>query len=153
MRRHVGARRTRGDRGATSVEFALMLPVALLLIGSIVVLALHMTYAALADHAARVGLKKAVIRTSAGYPTDAAVRTTVDGLFGSDLLGGPQSLTVTRQDGIPAQGDTVRVTVVYQVPAVSKAAALVPDAPIFDGVRAGMERLAVIRRVAEGRSE
>lgn len=142
-------RRLRGDSGATAVEFALVVPVALLLLGSILVFALHMTYAALADHAARVGLKKAVIRTSQGYPSDAAVRTTVDNLFANSLLGDPTSLTVERQDDRVAQGDTVRVTVVYTVPAVRRATGLVP----FDGLRDSLRQLAVITRVADGRAE
>lgn len=141
--------RLRGDRGATAVEFALVVPVALLLIGSILVFALHMTYAALADHAARVALKKAVIRTSAGYPTDAQVRQTTDDLFPNGLLGDPTSVTVVREDDTVAQGDTVHVTVVYRVPAIRTAVGLVPFADLRDSLR----KLATVTRVADGRSE
>lgn len=142
-------RRLRGDTGATAVEFALVVPVALLLMGSILVFALHMTYAALADHAARVGLKKAVLRTSQGYPSEGAVRTTVDDLFANSLLGDPTSLQVERQDGTVAQGDTVKVTVVYTVPAVRTASGLVP----FAGLRESLRKLATVTRVADGRAE
>lgn len=149
-------RRLRGDRGATAVEFAIVLPIALLLIATVLLFALRMTYAALADHAARVGLKKATIRTSQGYPSDAAVRTTVDGLFAADLLGTPTSFTVTRTllaDSRPGQGDPIRVQVAYTVPGFSAASVLVPELGPFKGLRASLQDLGTVTRTADGRSE
>ena len=144
-------RRSRDDRGATAVEFALVVPLALLLIGSIVTFALHMTYSALADHAARVALKKAVIRTSAGYPTEAQVRQTAADLFAAGLLGSPTDLDMTRGGGTApvGQGDTVTIRVTYDLPAVRSAAGLVP----FAGLRDRLVDLATVSRTAEGRAE
>lgn len=144
------------DRGATAVEFALVVPVALMLIGTIFVFAMYMTYAALADHAARIGLDRAVIRTSVGYATEGEVKTTVDALFPNDLLGDPTDVKLTRQtipasraSGKIAQGDTIRVLVRYNVPVVQTASGIIP----FDGLRAKLKALGTVSRVAEGRAE
>ena len=146
-------RRARGDRGAAAVEFALVVPIALVVVAAILLFGLHMTYAALADHSARVALKTASLRTSGGYPSESAVRTKVDGLFAADLLGGPTSFTLSRQKTPVAQGDTVSVRVVYRVPAVQAASGLVPDIAPFKGLRASLQRLGSVTRRAEGRAE
>lgn len=131
-----------------------MMPVALILIATITVFALHMTYAALADHAARVGLKKATIRTSAGYPTQAGVETTVDGLFANDLLGDPTEVSLVREGAATVlQGDPVTVSVTYTLPAVAAAAGLVAGIEVFGDFSDALFDLSTVTRTARGRSE
>ena len=150
--------RTR-DAGATTVEFALVLPVMLILISGVLSFGLAMTYAGLAEYGASVGLRKAVIRTSGGYPGDAVVRTTIgDALSG--LLPTPTNTDVlTRNAGDRAartgrtrslaQGDRVTVRVVYTVPGVTAALGLLPDS----GFQDAMIGLATVERTAVGRLE
>ena len=136
------------------MEFALVYPIAIVVIGAIVLFGLHMTYAALADHAARVALKTASIRTVQGYPSESAVRTKVDGLFASDLLGGPREFSMTRTSGARVmQGDPVSVRVEYRVPAIQAASRLIPRVKPFTGLRESLQSLASVTRRAEGRAE
>jgi len=144
------------DRGTTSVEFAIVLPVLLTLIGGVMVLALAMVYSGLAEHAARIGLREAVIRTSGGYPEEARVREFVDKSLGTFM---PAPLNnrplLVRDPGDVAksvrkiQGDRITVRVEYEIPVVSSALGLIPDA----GLRAKMADLATITRTAKGRLE
>lgn len=143
-------RRLRGDSGATAVEVALVLPILLLLLGGVLSLGLHMTYSALAGHTAEVALRKATIRTSTGYPTQAQVDSSVRAMPLTDVLGDPSepvSLQVVSPTGRQRQGDRVTVTVAYDVPALRAAAGAVY------GLRTVFERLATIERTVQGRLE
>lgn len=154
----MAARRIRSrDAGATSVEFALVLPLFLTLIAGVLVFGLAMFYAGLAEHAARTGLRKAVIRTSTGYPGAAAVRSTINTSL-AGLLPDPtnSNATLVVRDPVDAavnprgaQGDRVTVTVEYDLPAVGAALRLIPD----NALRAAMADLATVERTAEGRLE
>jgi len=145
------------DRGTTSVEFAIVLPVLLTLIGGVMVFALAMVYSGLAEHAARIGLRTALIRTSAGYASAADVRTTVNAAL-SGVMPNPSNndstllvrdLVDVANSTVGAQGDRVTVRVDYEIPVVSSALSLIPD----DGLRTKMAGLATITRTAEGRLE
>ncbi len=144
--------RCQGDRGTTAVETALVLPVVLLLLGGTLTFALHAVYAGLADYAVREGLRTATVHPQVGGFADVAkVRSTVTGLFPSDLLGPPQSVllrTVTTT-GSPGQGDLVQVEVTYVVPGIATAADLVPGT----GLKSALASLATITRTASGRRE
>lgn len=143
-------RRVRGDdRGATALEFALVAPIAILVIATLTTFALHMTYSALADHTARVGLQKGVLRMSTGYATEAEVKASIESVFAGNVLGNPDTVQLVRQDAVPGQGDTVRVRVTYTVAPVDAAAGLAPPGPLRDVLR----QLATITRTAEGRAE
>ncbi len=143
-------RRLRGDEGATAVETALVLPLLLLVLGGVLVLGLHATYAALAGHAAEVALRKATLRTSAGYPTAAAVDASVRSLAVSSALGTPSApveVDVTSTTARRRQGDRVTVTVTYDVAAIRTAGSWLPlVGPALGG-------LARIERTVEGRLE
>ncbi len=148
--------RLRGDdEGATAVEMAMVLLPVLLLLGGTLTFALHLTYAGLADHAAREGLRTATVHHVDGFADLKDVADAVDGLFPSDLLGSPSVLTLrtigsTSADG---QGDLVQVTVTYQVPGISTAADLVPDFIPGNSLKSALASLATITRTASGRRE
>ena len=124
--------RASSEAGHTSVEFALVAPVALALVIAALFLVLHGYYSAVADHGARDTARFAAIRTSAGgYPDDAAIAAKAAKLH--NLLGTPLSVVVSRRSGatgattcVPAahapngcgEGDTVTVTIVYPTPAI-----------------------------------
>ncbi|MCU1693560.1 MAG: hypothetical protein JWM64_2651 [Frankiales bacterium] len=125
----------RRDRGATTVEAALVLPLALALLGGILLFGLRLTYAALADHAAAVGLRTATLRgttsylddvtgNTSRYPNKAKVTTSVTGLFGG-VLGSPTSVALGVPSVTKKQGVAVQLTLTYDVPAVHAAADLV----------------------------
>jgi Flp pilus assembly protein TadG len=143
--------RTRHDAGATAVEFAIVLPLLLTLIGSLLALGLHMTYAALAQHAANIGLRTAVVPTAGGgYPSDAQVRARLASSLGG-VLPAPQPEPVLDDPatGSRRQGDPLTVRVTYQVPVVSAAARLVP----VPGLRSAFDALGSVTGTARGRRE
>lgn len=117
-------RRLRRDRGAAVVEFALVLPFFLVLIGFLLWGALYTTYTALAEHAALATEHAAILRQLDGAflncptfdPTSSACKTLQNTASAADLgLLPPPSVTAvqTTQGNQPAPGDVVTVTVSY----------------------------------------
>lgn len=155
-------RRRRGDDGATTVETALVLPVALVLLAGVLLFALRATYTALADHAVAVGLRTATLRGTttyvddvtglqSRYPNQARVASVTGGLLGG-LLGPPSTVQLTvrsvRTSQTKQQGDEVSLTLTYDLPAVQAAARLVPFAG--DSLATG---LGTVTASASGRLE
>lgn len=131
------------QRGAVSLEFALVFPVAMLLLGGIIYLGLYATYSGLAEHGVRQAARFGGIKSLASgtYPTDAEVRTI--GAKVDPLLGTPLSVAVSRTAGagtsaLPCvvsgagrrcgDGDVITVTATYDAGALSAIAA-VPGLP------------------------
>lgn len=143
-------RRSRDDRGATAVETAIVLPVTLALLAGVFVFGLHMAYAGIADHAARVGLRTASVRTGRTYASQTDVENKIKGLAPSSFMGNPTSVVLSSVNpGTPGQGDEVSVSVTYDVPGLVSAINLLPTKDLRDAF-AGF---AVITRTASGRKE
>ena len=144
----------RDESGATAVEFALVLTLVVSLFGMLLLLGLRLVYAGLADHAAQVALRTAAVRTHSGYPSDRQVKAAVDDLYPNGLIVDPMTVAVTpssqsvRSVSNTHQGETVTVTVTYDVPALT---AVVSLANVI-GVP-GLGDLSVITRTATGRFE
>lgn len=141
-------RRLRGqasdESGAVTVEFSLLLPIALLFIGFLTALGLRTLWAALADDASRSLARYASIRsTSTGYyPNRPLLATKSDKLLGG-ILGTP-TITMTQtqyatltynQDATDTSalgpGDLVTVKVSYRVPGISFMTDLVKNIPLI----------------------
>lgn len=154
----------RSDDGATAVEIACVLPVVLTLLGAIITFALTMVYSGLTEYAARSGLRTAVLHSPQGYAdtrTDPAtgknaVEQAIDDLFPVGLLSSPSSIvihtTVPSSATTPGQGDTVTVTVTYDVPGIRAASHLVPNF-LPSLLQDKLASLATITRSATGRRE
>lgn len=150
MRRRLARRR--GDQGAVVVETALVIPVLLMLIIALMIFGLRMVYAGVAENAASKALRTATIQVNSAYPSEAAIRTMVEGLRSVDLLGDPAcgagasptckgvELTTGSQQGAP-----VTVTIRYDVPVLRTVTRLWPFSDLSS--------LSRIERTAEGRLE
>lgn len=115
---------SRRDAGATSVEFALVLPALLVFLLGVLAFGLNGLYGALADSVARKAARFATIRDSTGYPTDTEITqrvTTFEAVILPPSTGGP---SITRSAAGPsgrrAQGDLVTVEVTYVLPVVGR---------------------------------
>lgn len=139
------AARTRREEGATAVEFALVLPVFLLLVGGVLALGLRMFYSAVAEHSVRQGLREATV-PQGGYSSAeevrAAVANSAKGVLSPDAF-------ECSGCGSGQQGDEVTVTVTYEIEAVTAASKLMPVPFLQDA----FERLATVTTSAEGRLE
>lgn len=137
--------RSRRQRGAVSLEFALVFPVALALLGMIIYLGLYATYSGLAEHGVRKAARFASIRSLASgeYPTTTAIQTVgakVDALLGTPLTvqvkgrGGPGPLGTIEcfLSGAGRRcrdGDIVTVTATYDAGALTAIGAALPFVP------------------------
>lgn len=109
------------ERGTIALEFVLLLPVILLMVGTLVITGLRGVYSALGVHEARVAAREASIRTGQSpgdpYPTESEICTSPGRLLafpGSDLIGCVVSNnSATGSD--PDEGDVVTVTLTYQL--------------------------------------
>lgn len=106
--------RDRSERGATTVEFAIILPLVILFVGLLLFGGFYALYASTADHAAAEAARYASIRqgtsNSAPYPTEAEVAEKVNG----DVLPGfvpDANVSVTTLSAVPNEGDRVTVTI------------------------------------------
>ena len=96
-------RTNRTEHGQATVEFALLLPILVLLLMCVVQTALIARDAVLVSHAARVGARIAAVDPSGDAVRNAVVEATpLD----------PSRLQITRR----TEGDLVRVTVRYEAP-------------------------------------
>lgn len=149
-------RARRDDRGATTVEAALVIPVALLLFIGIMIFGLRMVYSGLAEHAASTALREATIREGGDYLTQADLAAKVEQMRAVELLGSPSCSDFTEADCSPVelntavdgpkhQGTAITVTVHYEVPVLKTVVQLWPFG--------GFERLATVERTVEGRLE
>ena len=121
--------RLRDESGATAVEFALVVPVFLTIVAMIVVVALRMVYAGLAENEARSMARTASMRTSAlstsPYPdATAAARLTLCGNGALPIAGAAYSaatdctFTDLKKGSTAAEGDIVKVTLTYRITAI-----------------------------------
>lgn len=100
-----------GDRGSASVEFALVLPLLLVLVLAVLQVGIYVTNQLVVEGAARSGARQAAVSLDDATVTD-AVTGAAAGLDPAAL-----EVTIARGDGA---GSPVTVTVVY------RAAAIVP---------------------------
>jgi Flp pilus assembly protein TadG len=104
------ARRWRNDHGASAVEFALVLPVLVLLLFGIAQFGITFSQWLAIEHAAREGARWG----SLGYDSVAVtskVLAAAPGLNAADV-----AISVTPADPAENQGDPVTVTVAYPTP-------------------------------------
>lgn len=104
----------RDERGATAVEFAIILPLVILFVGLLLFGGFYALYASTADHAASEAARYASIRqgnsNSAPYPTAAEIAERVNG----DVLPGfvpDAEVSLTTLSEVPNEGDRVTVTI------------------------------------------
>ena len=124
------------DRGAVAVEFALLLPLALLIIFFTLALGLRTFYAAAAEFVARDVARQGSIETGPGlvrsYPNQAELQDKARGSLGGAVL---SRATVTRtlvtDPGVSqsGEGDLLTVTVTSAVPGVAGLQAFVNAVP------------------------
>jgi Flp pilus assembly protein TadG len=102
-------RRSRGERGSASVEFAAVLPLALIALLLVVQVALVVAQQLVVQHAAREGAREAAVWNDDDRAREAALRA-------GNLDSGRADIEVTPSDR--PVGAPVRVTVHYRVPLI-----------------------------------
>jgi TadE-like protein len=113
----------RTSRGQTLVEFALVAPIFLLILFSIIDFGRYVYYVQVLNNAAREGARYAIVHGSKGLPSTGpstsdpsgarvkeVVRRHAIGVIGS---GATLQIDATWPDGTNTRGDTVNVTVTY----------------------------------------
>jgi len=126
------------EEGATALEFALVLPIIVVVTFFALYGAMFFFYSAMADHVARSVARQVSIPTGqsgSSYPdaNPTTVLTDVKNAAGS-LIPDPSPSCGTDQTGAtshgrsatPRQGDLVTVTVTYKLPLLSQLASAVP---------------------------
>ena len=111
------------SRGQTLVEFALVAPIFLLILFSIIDFGRYVYYVQVLNNAAREGARYAIVHGSKGIPSSgpgssdasganvkAVVRQHAIGVIGSAAT---LQIDATWPDGTNVRGDTVNVTVTY----------------------------------------
>lgn len=167
-----GLRRNQAAQGgAVTVEFALVIPLAILFLGFVLALGLRALWGGLAEDAARSLVRYASIRNAAGtYPTRPEIVTRSGTVLGG-VLGTPTLtlLEVVRAsngsdnvqtgqfatDDVNAaptegSGDLLKVIVTYRVPGVSILTDLVRNLP---GVGFDMTGLSTVTETSSARRE
>jgi Flp pilus assembly protein TadG len=121
--------RLREQRGASALEFALVLPMVVTILGMVLATGLRMVYVGLAEHEVRTLTRTAGIRTtsssSSPYPDDtAAHRLTLCTQAAIDVPGtayNPStdcSIVKTPNVATPNEGDVVTATLTYRINAI-----------------------------------
>lgn len=120
------------DEGATALEFALVLPVIVVVTFFALYGAMFFFYSAVADHVARSVARQVSIPTGqsgSAYPdaTAATVVTDAKNAAGG-FIPNPDSAVATKSPstGTPQQGDMVTVTVTYKLPVLSSISSVIP---------------------------
>jgi Flp pilus assembly protein TadG len=117
----------RNDAGATAVEFALVAPVALLLIFATLYGAFYYYYVAAAAHVARAVARDAAIPAHGAYPTSVDEVAVANQAAGA-MLPAPTSVSVVPLPTAGA-GNAVTVTVTYDLPALVRIGRALPFLP------------------------
>jgi Flp pilus assembly protein TadG len=137
------------DDGAVAVEFALVFPLALLLIGFILAAALYAFWSAMSADVTRDAARHESIQLSdgIGYPSTSALKTYAEGRLGG-VLGTPNEVqtvftlcsgphnkhcttetTASGENDNLGQGDMAEVTLTYPVPGIGALTGLVNAVP------------------------
>lgn len=125
------------ERGASAVEFALVLPILMSLMGIVLATGLRMVYKGLAEHEVRTVVRTASIRTtssqSSPYPDNtAANRLALCGQGALPLPGATFSAStdcvIVKSPNVssPFEGDLVTVTLTYHVTVIQKLVGFLP---------------------------
>jgi hypothetical protein len=120
---------TSGQRGASALELALLLPMLLSILAMVLATGLRMLYAGLAEHEARTLARVTGIRTTSSsvspYPDDtAAHRLTLCGQGAIAVPGATfnpsTDCSIVKQPNVatPIEGDVVTVTLTYHATAI-----------------------------------
>jgi Flp pilus assembly protein TadG len=138
----------RSERGAMAVEFALIAPLVLFLIGALLALGFYGVFNAIVQNAVREAARFAAVPVDPYadlYPSEDAVRAHLVAEAPS-VMGSPSSFALTRTGGSsPGNGDIVTVTVTYRTPVLSSIKGLLQGA--------GLGGLIEISRSASARME
>ncbi len=135
------------DAGAAAVEFAIIVPLVMMVVFMTLYGGLYVFYAVVADYVARTAVRDASIPTAQSYspyPSDSDVVTAAQNAAGS-LLPAPTSVQVASNPATspPNEGDEVTVTVTYDLPAVADIAKVMwflPAQPSSTVTRSAMAR-------------
>jgi Flp pilus assembly protein TadG len=103
-------------RGSTMVEFALVLPVIVLILLSLIEFSIILYDKAVIDDASRKGARYGTMLNSLNYPTTATVVTYTTNYTSGKLINfsnTPVTVTATQSSATPQFGDTLTVTVQY----------------------------------------
>ncbi len=118
-----GRRLGTGDGGAAAIEFAIVVPLVMMVVFMTLYGGLYLFYVVVADYVARATVHDAAMPTSQSYspyPSDTAVATAAQNAAGP-LLPAPTSVQVVSNplNNPPQEGDEVTVNVTYDLPAVA----------------------------------
>ena len=143
------------ERGAVTVEFALIFPLVALVLGFLIAAGLYELWSGMADYVARDVVRVASMPLSDGtYPQQAALQTrATNDLAG--VMGAPTSLALSNDPNVPSaqwgEGDLVTVTVAFHVPGMGGLTGLVNAIPGLGGV--DLQGLSTVTRTASVRRE
>lgn len=123
-------RRSKSERGAVAVEFAIVLPVFLLLVLGIVEFGRAFNIQVSLSEAAREAARYAAVHcTEAGYDADDAMAVAVSAAPSVPLNAGTDVDIQYTGDGTCASGNNVEVTVTYNTSYLTGLPGLVPGLP------------------------
>jgi hypothetical protein len=106
------------ERGVVALEFSLILPLLILILGALVIFGFRVVYEALANSEVRSAARTASIRTGfaslAPYPSEADVCADVDLALPGSVLVSCDVVNLSSASP-PGTGDIVEVTLVYEL--------------------------------------
>jgi len=107
--------RINNQNGASMVEFAIVLPVLLLLIFGMIEFSVMLYDKAMLTNASREGTRLGILYNYPTRITEAEIRNTVDNYLQNNLisLGGASTWTTSLSGTCTAAGDPITVTVTY----------------------------------------
>jgi Flp pilus assembly protein TadG len=111
-------KKTKIPKGATLIEFALVLPVIIILFLALCEFSILLYDKAVIDDASRKGARYGTMLTSVNYPTTASVVTYTTNYTSGKLINFSSTatsptVTATQSNATPQFGDTLTVTVQY----------------------------------------